>query len=296
MRYQETQRLERWLRDALFASFSWLVVVLPVACSSSPLSPDVGHRHPPEVRLDSCRADLCTDESDTQIDKRVVPQESCEFLCKTVECGVVGTCYCHFYCCRHDIEIGRCVGNSVTGPCEFGCALDVPKCKSQRSGAEWVNQCIQDPYDGCPVADEVNCPDGCDSAPCSEILKCVNVGATCSDAQDCCGHPESAQCRGTSVSDTEQTGQCCTQTGKGCRWDGTPDGCCEGGCLARQCQPSGGFLAPCQSNQDCDSGYCIEHIEYGSVCTLRCAPSLGCPDGYWQCEEAPSGVNICGGL
>ena len=47
----------------------------------------------------------------------------------------------------------------------------------------------------------------------------------------------------------------------------------------------GGFAWPCQSNQDCDSGWCVEGEE-GYVCTKTC--DLSCPAG-WDCKSVSSG-------
>lgn len=54
----------------------------------------------------------------------------------------------------------------------------------------------------------------------------------------------------------------------------------------------GEFGAPCDSNEDCDSGFCIEGPE-GSVCTKTCVED--CPDN-WTCRSMQIGsdlVSVC---
>ena len=40
----------------------------------------------------------------------------------------------------------------------------------------------------------------------------------------------------------------------------------------------GDFLVPCKENGECESGWCIDTIEYGMVCTLGCYDE--CPEGF----------------
>jgi hypothetical protein len=58
----------------------------------------------------------------------------------------------------------------------------------------------------------------------------------------------------------------------------------------------GGFESPCDGNEDCLSGYCIEDgSDLGTrVCTIVCDES--CPDPTWQCVIAPGttdAVSLC---
>jgi len=54
----------------------------------------------------------------------------------------------------------------------------------------------------------------------------------------------------------------------------------------------GDFGAPCLSNNDCDSGFCVEGVE-GFVCTVQCLEE--CPEG-WVCRGimvGPDVVSLC---
>ncbi len=51
-----------------------------------------------------------------------------------------------------------------------------------------------------------------------------------------------------------------------------------------QCQPGEGcFLDPCESNDDCLSGWCVGHMGE-DVCSIQCQTE--CPPG-WSCEQVP---------
>ncbi len=51
-----------------------------------------------------------------------------------------------------------------------------------------------------------------------------------------------------------------------------------------QCQPGEGcFLDPCESNDDCLSGWCVGHMGE-DVCSIQCQTE--CPSG-WSCEQVP---------
>ncbi|MBN1944977.1 MAG: hypothetical protein JW797_04835 [Bradymonadales bacterium] len=57
----------------------------------------------------------------------------------------------------------------------------------------------------------------------------------------------------------------------------------------------GGFLYPCEFDNQCDSGYCIQY-EDDYVCTVFCSLDGGCPDG-WSCQvienTGSDAVRIC---
>lgn len=56
---------------------------------------------------------------------------------------------------------------------------------------------------------------------------------------------------------------------------------CEGG--------SGCFLDPCDGNDDCDSGWCVEHMGDG-VCSVVCQEE--CPNG-WECRPVGAAEDAC---
>ncbi len=55
----------------------------------------------------------------------------------------------------------------------------------------------------------------------------------------------------------------------------------------------GGFGDPCANNRECRSGYCVEHPEFGNVCTTTCGE---CPAGF-ECRAVanagPDAVFVC---
>jgi hypothetical protein len=56
----------------------------------------------------------------------------------------------------------------------------------------------------------------------------------------------------------------------------------------------GGFLDPCKQPADCPSGWCIDTLEYGQVCTIDCYDS--CPIDSWICvigQTLPDVQYIC---
>jgi hypothetical protein len=64
--------------------------------------------------------------------------------------------------------------------------------------------------------------------------------------------------------------------------------------LEPQCEAGEGcFLDPCESNEQCQSGWCVQHLGEG-VCTVSCQEE--CPPG-WSCQQvagaAPDVVFIC---
>ncbi len=76
--------------------------------------------------------------------------------------------------------------------------------------------------------------------------------------------------------------------------EGTPDsGTPDGGTPDTQVDPDipvveGAFGWPCQTNGDCDSGWCVESGD-GYVCTKTC--DLNCPNG-WDCKSVNSGSDL----
>ena len=64
--------------------------------------------------------------------------------------------------------------------------------------------------------------------------------------------------------------------------------------LSPQCEAGEGcFLDPCDANEQCQSGWCVQHLGAG-VCTINCQEE--CPDG-WTCQQVagavPDVVFIC---
>lgn len=76
------------------------------------------------------------------------------------------------------------------------------------------------------------------------------------------------------------------------QWDGVgsdggtieqPDGVVDVG----DAPAPGEFLAPCEGNEDCFSGYCVESAD-GKVCSKNCEDETSCPNG-WSCEQLSQG-------
>jgi hypothetical protein len=54
-----------------------------------------------------------------------------------------------------------------------------------------------------------------------------------------------------------------------------------------QCQPGEGcFLDPCETSEDCLSGWCVGHMGE-AVCTIECQTE--CPPG-WECQQVPGSI------
>ncbi len=218
--------------------------------------------------------------------------------------------------CEPDCAGKQCGNDGCGGSCgQCGAGLN---CQN--------NICVEGPGAGCEPSDTP----GCGGCPCEECV-CGMDPYCCESAWDgiCVGECAD-QCGGCGGDEFCGNGLCSAANGEDCTTCYTdcpcPDGaeCKAGECVAceadcdgkecgddgcggdcGQCLPNekciegnckiepGGFGAPCQFNDECESGLCFP-TEVGGVCTEFCIEE--CPPG-WECliweDTLPDPMFVC---
>jgi len=181
-------------------------------------------------------------------------------------------------------EMDACFGGALDCPgiteCMAGCPAGDSGCftvcyfSGSPEGEDAYDAMILCIIDTCGDEPTAECWDEAVAGPCLELSAACGVEPC---EPDCEGPDGPIECG------DDGCGGSCGECGPGFV-------CEEGACEVF----TGDFGAPCESNADCASGWCIDDGQDGAMCTIPCVGD--CPEGY-ECEPLPppfpETISIC---
>lgn len=142
---------------------------------------------------------------------------------------------------------------------------------------------VEDDIGDClPVCEGMECgPDGCggECGVCPDGFVCDPDEWACMEKPEYCDDPPDDLC-GDKECGPDGCGGSCGECAEDylCNLDSFK---CDKEDPVEACTGPGEFLCPCQGNNDCVSGFCVESHD-GKVCTMNCIED--CPQG-WACQQ-----------